>query len=52
MNKVKHNRLVRHYQAYKKECAKNGVLHRDYTDWLEYFNILEEGDQNEHHNKP
>lgn len=34
-----HNRLVAQYQAYKKQCVKNGVLSREYADWIEYYNI-------------
>lgn len=41
MTRQQHNKLVKVYQSYKKMCAKNGVLHRDYADWLEYYNILD-----------
>lgn len=37
---VKHNRLVKAYQLYKKECVKAGVLHRDFEDWKEYYAVL------------
>lgn len=34
-----HLELSARYQAYTTECARNGVLGRDYADWLEYYNI-------------
>jgi hypothetical protein len=38
-NKTEHVRLVKQYEAYKKECKKHGVLGRHFEDWKEYYNV-------------
>lgn len=36
MTKKENNTLCKMYQGYKKECAKNGVVPREFDSWFHY----------------